>query len=63
LDKFDQNLQLRNIKEFNSSANLLSSSFCLKSLWDFIRQELCYSVYNPKRRFSKDTDVHPVNGK
>ena len=63
LDKFDQNLQLRNIKDFNSSANLLSLSFCLKSLWDFIGQELCYFVHNPKRRFAEDNDVHPVNGK
>jgi len=34
--KFDQNLQQRKTKKFNSSVNLLSPGFCLKSLWDSI---------------------------
>jgi len=36
---------------------------CLKSLWDFVGQELCYFFHCPKRRFPEDRDVHPVNEK
>ena len=60
---FDQNFQLRNTKEFNSSVNLLSSSF-FPSLFEILfGQELYYSVHNLKRRFREDIDVHPVNEK